>query len=178
MDLEDSFPCFGPGHRNVHQPVKAPRSENCRVKDVRAVSCRNDPDVLPLVKAVHFRKELHERPLDFPVGAGGFIQTPGCNRVQFVYKYNTRGFFPGHFENFPDKLGTVPYVLLHKFRADYPDEGRFCPVSHSFCEQGLTCSRETEKKHSLGRFYPYAGKAFRVDKRQFYCFLKFLDLFL
>ena len=61
MYAEDSLTPFYVRTSHIHLPVETARAQKRRVKDIRAVRCRNDDNAFVNAETVHFHKQLVQR---------------------------------------------------------------------------------------------------------------------
>ncbi|KAF5050989.1 hypothetical protein DSECCO2_423700 [anaerobic digester metagenome] len=99
MDFEDPQPAFPVRRPHINKPVKAARTQDCGVKQVRAVSCGNNYHILECLKPVHFGEQLVEYPFRSPA-VRGFHTLHTGNRVDLIKEDNTGRDLPRFLEGF------------------------------------------------------------------------------
>mmetsp|Transcript_6297 Transcript_6297/g.18868 ORF Transcript_6297/g.18868 Transcript_6297/m.18868 type:complete len:332 (+) Transcript_6297:939-1934(+) len=152
--------------RELHLAVQPPRAHQRRVKDVRAVSRRDDLDVHRAREAVELVEQLKHGALHLAVAVGVRVKTFRANRVDLVDENDRRGLLLGQRESVAHQLGAIADEHLHQLRAGELEEGCVRLRGHGARDKRLPRARRAITKDALRGFDPQAVEAVLVRHGQ------------
>jgi len=164
--------------RDLDDPVEPSRAKQRPVENIDPVCCPDNLHIPAVLETVHSRKQLHQRPLHFPVAGCIRFGAGSTDCIDLINKDNCRGFLLCEFEELADETGSFANILLDQFRSHYPHEMSVCFMCDGFCKQGLSCTRRTVEQHTFRRLYTNPCKEIRTFQRQLDRFTDLVDLVL
>ena len=131
--------------------VQSSRPEQGRVQRVGSVRCHNHHHVSAFVEAIHLSQQLYKNTLHLSVSSCLRVVPLRSDRVNLVYKNNTRRVFLGHSKDVSDHSRALSQKFLHKFASHNFNKRCLCVVSNSFGYHRLSCPWGAIQKHSSWR---------------------------
>ena len=122
MDLQDLESGFFVRHRDFDGAVESAGAEKRRVEKIDPVRRGHDLDVAARVEAVHFRKKLDHRSVDFGRAARAVECPHAADRVDLIDEEDGRCFCPCHGENVFDETGAFTDEFLDEVGSGHSDE--------------------------------------------------------
>lgn len=124
-------------HRNL--PVKAARSHECRVEDVRPVGRCNDDDARVALKAVHLCEKLVKRLLTFIVAAADARAARPADSIDLIDKDEAGGVLLGLLEEVANSGCADANKHLNKLGTRDGEEGHSGLAGNRLGKQSLAC---------------------------------------
>lgn len=113
VDLQDLKTADLVRQRDLDLSVQTSGTEQRRVKCVGPVGSHDDFGLAQVVETVELVQQLHERSLDFSVGAGSFGETTSTDGVDLVHEDDARLVLLGVAEHLSDQPSRLSYVLVY-----------------------------------------------------------------
>ena len=176
VHLEDLLTTSKVRCANTNLSVKATRTQQGRVKDVWAVSCRDQNHVGLRIEAVHFDQQLVQSLFALVVTATDAGTTVTTNSVDFVDKDDGWCSLLGLVEEVTYTRRTDTDEHFDEVRTRDREERNAGFTGNCLCDQGLACSRWTVKQdtsRNLGAYGLKLGWFFE----EFFDFLKLFECF-
>ncbi len=114
MYAEDCLAPFYVRTSHIHLPVETARAQKRRVKNIRAVRCRNDDNAFVNAETVHFHKQLVQRLFTLIMPAAKARAAASAHSVNLVYKYDARRIFLCLFKQIAHAGRAHAYEHFHK----------------------------------------------------------------
>ena len=149
MHAQDGLSALYIGSADINLSVKTTGSEQCRVKDICTVGCRNDNNSLICSKTVHFNEQLVQSLFTFVVPTTKTCTSASADSINFVDKYNTGGVFLRLFKQIPYTGCTDTDKHFHEVGTGNAEKGYACLAGNCLCQQCLTGTRRAHQQHTL-----------------------------
>src|SRR4029077_13660490 len=133
-----------------YAPVKAPRTQQCRVKHVRTIGRRHENDAFVRLETVHFHQQLVQRLLALIVATAQSRAAMASYRVNFVNEYDAGGIFLALFEQITHPARAISDEHFHKVGAGNREERNIGFACNRPSQQRFTCARRSNQQNSLG----------------------------
>ena len=149
MHLQDFFASLEVGQSHHDLAVEASRTEQCLVKHVGAVCCRNQDDAFVCSEAVHFHEQLVQCLFAFVVPATEACATLATYGVDFVNKQYTRSVLLAGLEQVAHAACAHAHEHFHEVRTRHAEERHSRFASDCACEESLAGTRRPDEKCPL-----------------------------
>ena len=173
MHVEDFDTSINIWTRHDNLTVEATGTQQCRIKDVRAVGGGDDDDAFISFKTVHFDQQLVQRLFALVILIAKAGTTAAAHRVDFIDEDDARRVFLCLLKHVAYAACTNTYKHFDKIRTGDREEWHASLASNCACEQSLAGPRRTNKQSALGDFTTKAAELLRVFQK----FDDFLKLF-
>ena len=150
MHAQNLFPAAHIRVTYDYAPVKAPRTQQCRVKHVRTIGRRHENDAFIRFETVHFHQQLVQRLLALIVAAAQARAAMASYRVNFINEYDAGGIFLALFEQITHPARAYSYEHFDKVRAGNREERNIGFACNRPSQQRFTCARRSNQQNSLG----------------------------
>ncbi|CAB4667133.1 unannotated protein [freshwater metagenome] len=137
---------------NGNLTIKATRTKECWIQNVRSVCCGNQDDAAGDIKAIHFNQHLVECLLALIVTAAHTCTTMTTHGINFIDKDNCGCICFGLLEKISHATSTNTHEHLNEVRSGNRKEWDSSLAGNSTGQQRLTCSRRTIEKNTLRNF--------------------------
>ena len=176
MDPEDLFSRLIVRKGDFDQSIEATRSQDGRIEHVESVRRADQPDLPAVIEAIHLRKQLHHRSLDFRIPGRFRVGSFRSNRVDLIDKDDGRLAFGGQLEEISHESSALPDEFLDEFGASHLDEGRIRLIGdglgeHRFSRPGRAIQQDSGRRIDADRL-----ELFGVTKGYLDGFANFSDL--
>ena len=149
VNFKNSFAPSYVGAVDEDLSVETSRTNQCRVKNVRAVGCRHYDNVGVGLETVHFNQQLVKRLFLFVVTATETCAALTTYRVDFIDKDDARHVFLCLIEQISYAACAHADKHFDKVTTADREERHACLACNGFGKQRFTCSRRTYKQHAV-----------------------------
>ncbi len=146
MDPQDLLAALHVGGIDHDLAVEAAGAQQCRVKDVCAVGCRDEHHGIVCLKAVHFHQQLVQGLLALVVATAQAGTTLTANGVDLVDEDDGRASFLGLLEQVAHAGSAYAHEHLHEVGAGNAEERHARLAGYSAGKQGFTGARRAHQK--------------------------------
>ncbi len=150
MHLENLLPAEQVGEVDRDLAVKAPRTQQGRVEDVRTVGGGDNDDSLVGAETVHLHQQLVQGLLTLVVATPEACAPVPPDGIDLVHEDDAGGALLGLLEQVPHPGGAHPDEHLHEVGAADAEEGHPGLAGDRPGQQSLTGARRAEEQHALG----------------------------
>ena len=164
--------------RHLHLPVKTTWAQQRRVKNVRAVGCRNDDDALIGLETIHFNQELVQRLLALIVTTAVADTTRASHSINLVDKHDTRRVLFRLLEHVAHTRCTDTDEHLNEVRTRDCEERHAGLTGHGTRQKRLTSPGRPHQQSAFRDLAAKAGEFLRIAQELddlFKVFLGFID---
>ena len=134
---------------NHNLAVKAARTQQCRVQNIRTVCGGNHDNAFISTKAIHLYQQLVQGLLSFIVATAKSGTTLTADSINLVNKDDAGSTLFSLVKQITYAGCAYADKHLHKIGARNAEEGYACLAGNSLSQQGFTCTRRSVQKHTL-----------------------------
>ena len=150
MNFQNFLSPFNIWQRNINLPVKTPRTQQCRIQNIRSVCCGNYADSFHSIEAIHFYQQLVKCLFTLIISTAHSRASAAANSIYFVDKNNTGCVLSSLFKHITNSTGTDANKHFHKIRTTHTEKRNFCLTGNSLCQQSFPCTRRSGHQHTFG----------------------------
>lgn len=112
VDFEDLQPAHLVGQRNLNLAIQPAGTQQSRVQRVGTIRRHDDLGLAEVVEAVQLVEQLHERPLDLPVGTSALGEATAADGVDLVHEDDAGLVLLGVAKHLADQSGGLANVFV------------------------------------------------------------------
>ena len=148
VNFQDVLSAFEIRQFYRNSPVKAARTQQCRIQGFRTVGRGQQNDPVVFFKAIHFGQQLVQRLLPFIVAHDSAV-TLLSDGVDLVDKDDAWSLFLGLLEKVAHFRSTHTDKHFYKLRAGHGEKRHVGFPCYRLCKHGLTGSRRAYQQYAL-----------------------------
>ena len=133
-----------------HLPIKTPRSEQGRVKDIRPVGRSDQDHTFCRIKSIHLDEQLIERLFPFVMTSAQPCSTKPTNGIDFVDKNNAGSMFFPLLEEIANTGRSDADKHFHEIRSTDTEERHAGFTGNGLGQQRFACTGRTDDQDALG----------------------------
>ena len=146
MDFENFLAPCNIGVGNNHLPVKTPRTQQCRIKDIRTVGCGNENNAFIRLEPVHFDKKLVQRLFAFIIATAKTGTAMTADGINFINENDTWRILFCLFEHVANTACTNADKHFNKIRTGNCEKRHIGFTGNRTGKQCFTCSGRANKQ--------------------------------